>query len=124
MALNEKQKASWEKTLRELKLMDENDEVEEQIVADYYEKLWIFKSQVKGNVLFTKSRFVFCSTFGVNNISVLYKDIKAVNCCKVGIMPGFEITVFDNEKNKDISYMFALMHRDNWVQLLNAKMNQ
>ena len=121
MALSEKDKANWEKTLRELKLMEEGDEVEDQVVADYYEKILIFKNQVKGNILFTRDRFVFCSTFGVNNVSVPYKDIKAISNCKAGLMPGFEITIFDNAKNKDISYLFAMMNRDQWVQLIENK---
>lgn len=121
MALSEKDKASWEKTLRELKLMEEADEVEAQVVADYYEKVLIFRNQVKGNLLFTKQRFVFCSTFGVNNLSIPYGDIKTINCCKAGLMPGFEITIFDTKKNKDVSYIFAMMQRDSWIQLIEEK---
>ncbi|MBO5303607.1 MAG: hypothetical protein J6A92_06110 [Lachnospiraceae bacterium] len=123
MALTEKAKADWEKTLKELKLADENDEVEEQVMANYYEKLFIFKNQVKGNILFTRERFVFCSTFGINNVSIPYKDIKEVALCKVGLMPGFELTITDSKKNKDVRYMFALMHRDDWVDFIERKRN-
>ena len=123
MALNEKQKKSWEKTLKELKLMQENDEVEEQVVANYYEKIFIFKNQVKGNILFTKERFIFCNTFGTNNISVSYQEIKAISRCKAGLMSGLTITIFDSQKNKDVTYMFTLMHRDNWVMRLEEKTN-
>ncbi|MBO5353113.1 MAG: hypothetical protein J6J42_10105 [Lachnospiraceae bacterium] len=121
MALSEKDKANWEKTLKELKLMEEGDEVEAQVVADYYEKVLIFRNQVKGNLLFTRDRFVFCSTFGVNNVSVPYKEIKTISNCKAGLMPGFEITIYDNKKNKDISYIFGMMQRDQWVELIEEK---
>ena len=121
MALSEKDKASWENALRELQLMDASDEVEAQVVADYYEKVLIFRNQVKGNLLFTKQRFVFCSTFGLNNLSIPYGDIKDITPCRSGLMPGFEITLFDEKKNKDVKYIFAMMHRDNWIQLIEEK---
>lgn len=122
MALNEKKQLEWEETLKEVGLMDADDGIEAHTAGDYYEKSFIFKKQVRGNLFFTKKRFVFCSGFGLTNLSILYTDIKGLKLTKIsGIMPtGLEITI-NNEKGKPEKYTLSVMKRKEWLALLEEK---
>lgn len=116
MALSEKKKKKWEDTLKELELIDEGDEILEHSQADYWKQQMIGKSQVRGNMFFTKERFVFCSGFGIANVSFRYNQIKALRTCFVSLFPtGIEITT--NEEK----YVISVMKRKQWLALLQEK---
>lgn len=112
----------WDKTLREIKLLQEGDEIEEFSMANYYEKVLIFKNMVKGNLFFTKKCVIFCSTFGVNNLSIPYEDIKEVDKCITAMVPGFYISAYDSKKNKNVGYTFGIRKRDKWIDFLEQKL--
>lgn len=123
MALDEKKLAEWTNTLKELKLMDDTDEIIDHSYADYWEKLvLIANNQVKGNMFLTKERFVFCSGFGTTNLSFLYSDIQNVSPCKIGpaIPTGILFEVNDEKSGKIKKYKISVMKRQEWIDKIQA----
>lgn len=118
MKLSDKKKAEWEKTLKELKLIGEDDVIEEHTQGD----LWTFMSQVRGNYFFTREKFVFAGGFGLDNFSVDYGNISGMKTCNVGglipIIPtGIKIS-FINEEGKAVSKKCSVMKRKEWIAYL------
>lgn len=118
MKLSDKKKAEWEKTLKELKLIGEDDVIEEHTQGD----LWTFMSQVRGNYFFTREKFVFAGGFGLENFSVDYGNISGMKTCNVGglipIIPtGIKIS-FINEEGKAVSKKCSVMKRKEWIAYL------
>lgn len=119
MALKEEKKAEWEKTLRELKLMDEQDGIEEHVKGDW----WSLGSQARGNFFFTKEKFIFVSGFGMNNFSVPYTDIKEIKKTMINffIPTGIMVTAYDKESGKNKKYKCSVMKRKDWMAFLSGK---
>ncbi len=119
MALKESKKAEWEKTLKELNLMNEEDCIEEHTAGDY----WHFGTQTRGNYFFTKEKFIFVSGFGVNNFSMKYTDIKEIKKSMVSLfMPtGITVTADNPEDGKTVKYKCSVMKRQKWIELLSDR---
>ncbi len=118
MKLAQSKKEKWEQTLKELKLIDADDVIEEHTQGD----LWTFASQVRGNYFFTKEKFVFAGGFGLDNFSVAYGDISGVKTCNVGglipIIPtGLKVS-FMNSEGKMVSKKCSVMKRKEWLAYL------
>lgn len=123
MALSEKKKLEWEKTLRELGLMTETDTIEENVSGDYWEKVLLTKSQIRGNFFFTKEKFIFVSAFGMNNLSFLYSEIKDLKKCMISVFipTGIKITAFDKESGKEKDYTISVLKRAQRIAQLSEK---
>lgn len=123
MALNEKQIKEWKNTLEELKLIDKDDEIVENVYGDYWKVEFHMKTQKKGNVFFTNEKFVFVSGFGLDNLAIKYSDIKSIDKCNISLFlpTGIKITATDPDNGKDKSYIISVMKRDKWIELLNSK---
>lgn len=118
MKLAQSKKEEWEKTLRELGLISEDDVIEEHTQGD----LWTFYSQTRGNYFFTKEKFVFVSGFGLETFSVAYGDISGMKTCNVGgIIPliptGIKVSFMD-ENGKLVSKKCSVMKRKDWMAYL------
>lgn len=113
MNLSEQKKQEWEKTLRELQLMEENDVIEEHTAGDY----WWLISQTRGNFFFTKEKFIFVSGFGLDNFAVKYTDIKEIKKCMITLfLPTGILVTADNQEiclfhNGAVEKMCWLMKR-------------
>lgn len=119
MSMNEKQRQEWESALRKLQLLGDSDSIQEQVMANWCK---MFMSQTKGNCFFTKDKFIFVSSFGLDNFAINYKDIKEIGKCRVGIMPiGLYVVAEDKEKEKLKKYKISVMKRDHWLALLSEK---
>lgn len=123
MANKEKQREKWNKALVELKLMDEQDEVEDWVQANWLEMtLKVFGSWQKGNLIFTKEKLIFTTAFAVSNFSVKYEDIREITKCSVGLFPmGMIISVYDNETDSTKKYKCSLSKRNAWIDYLSKK---
>lgn len=118
MALSEAQKQEWEKTLRELELISEEDAIEEHTAGSY----WWLASQTRGNFFFTKEKFIFVSGFGFDNFAIKYSDIRAIKKSVVGpFIPTITVTAFVPEKGKEKRYKCAVWKRQKWIDLLCKK---
>lgn len=119
MDLNEQKKQEWEKTLRELQLMSEEDVIEEHTAGDY----WWLTSQTRGNFFFTREKFIFVSGFGLDNFAVKYTDIKEIKKCMISffIPTGILVTADDKESGKTKKYKCSVMKRQNWMEYLSKK---
>lgn len=119
MALKEQKKAEWEKTLRELELMDENDCIENHTAGDY----WTFASQKRGNYFFTKEKFIFVSGFGLESFSIKYTDIKDIKTCMINffIPTGMLVTADNQENGKTKKYKCSVLKRKQWISYLGEK---
>lgn len=119
MALTEQKKAEWEKTLRDLNLMEDNDSIVEHTAGDY----WRLTSQTRGNYFFTKEKLIFVSGFGLDNFSINYSDIKEIKSCMVNffIPTGMLVTADNQEKGKTKKYRCSVMKRKKWIAYLNEK---
>ncbi len=118
MKLAQSKKEQWEKTLKELELMGEDDVIEEHTQGD----LWTFMSQSRGNYFFTKEKFIFAGGFGLDNFSVAYGDISGLKTCNVGglipIIPtGIKVSFMDS-KGKLVTKKCSVMKRKEWVAYL------
>jgi hypothetical protein len=120
MAVKEKQKQLWNDALRKSNIISESDEVEDGVMANYYESIL---NGSQGDLLFTKERLVYVAKGLLNkNVSILYSDVRSLRTCMAGLMPiGIEITVFDSESGKDKKYLFGVMNRKQWISLLWEK---
>ena len=120
MAVKEKQKQVWNDALRKSNIISESDEVEDGVMANYYESIL---NGSQGDLLFTKERLVYVAKGLLNkNVSILYSDVRSLRTCMAGLMPiGIEITVFDSESGKDKKYLFGVMNRKQWISLLREK---
>lgn len=123
MANKEKQREKWNKALVELKLMDEQDEVEDWVQANWLEiTLKVFGSWQKGNLIFTKERLIFTTAFAVSNFSIKYEDIREINKCSVGLFPmGMIVSVYDSESDSIKKYKCSLSKRNVWMEYLSKK---
>lgn len=119
MALKEAKKLEWEKTLKELKLMEEDDFIEEHTAGDY----WHFGTQTRGNYFFTKEKFIFVGGFGINNFSMKYTDIKEIKKSMINffIPTGITVTADNQKDGKTVKYKCSVMKRQNWMDLLSSK---
>ncbi len=119
MDLSEQKKQEWEKTLRELELMSEEDVIEEHTTGDY----WWLTSQTRGNFFFTKEKFIFVSGFGLDNFAVKYTDIKEIKKCMISLFlpTGILVTADNQEKGKTKKYKCSVMKRKNWMEYLSQK---
>lgn len=111
--------------LKEALLMDNDDSVEIIEKGDYWEKLLCFSSQVRGIYYFTKKNIIFIGGLaGTTNFSIYYKKIKDIKKCNVGLfIPcGVLITVYDENKNKDVKYKLSLLKRDKWIKFIEDRM--
>lgn len=118
MKLSDKKKAEWEKTIRELNLMNEDDVIEEHVQGD----LWTFMSQTRGNFFFTRKKFIFISGFGLESFSVDYGNISGLKTCNVGgliplIPTGIKVS-FINEDGKAVTKKCSVMKRKEWIAYL------
>lgn len=118
MKLSNDKKAEWEKTLKEVELINADDMIEEHVQGD----LWSFMSQTRGNFFFTKEKFVFVSGFGVHNFSVAYENITGMKTCNVGgliplIPTGIKVSFIDSE-GKNVTKKCSVMKRKNWMAYL------
>lgn len=125
MANKEKQKAKWKGALVDLKLMDEHDEVEEWVQANWLEMtLKVVGSWQKGTLVFTKERVIFTSPFAVSNFSALYEDIRQISKCSVSLLPmGIILSVYDKEKDKVLDYKCSVSKRNNWIEYISKRAN-
>lgn len=123
MANKEKQREKWNKALIDLKLMDEKDEVEDWVQANWLEMtLKVFGSWQKGNLVFTKERLIFTTAFSVSNFSVKYEDIREISKCSVGLFPmGMVVSVYDSETDSIKKYKCSLTKRNAWIDYLSKK---
>lgn len=123
MANKEKQREKWNKALVELKLMDEQDEVEDWVQANWLEMtLKVFGSWQKGNLIFTKEKLIFTTAFAVSNFSVKYEDIREITKCSVGLFPmGMIVSVYDSESDSIKKYKCSLSKRNAWIDYLSKK---
>lgn len=123
MALTEEKKKEWENTLKELELMNADDEIVDHLAGDYWKKGLLGRDQVRGNFFFTKERFIFCGGWGIHNLSILYNDIKELRLCNISmIMPtGIEITAMNPEKGKEEKYQISVLKRKEWLEVLKQK---
>ena len=118
MALSEAQKQEWEKTLRELELISEEDALEEHTAGSY----WWLASQTRGNFFFTKEKFIFISGLGFDNYAIKYSDIRAIKKSVVGpFIPAITVTAFVPEKGKEKRYKCSVWKRQKWIDLLCKK---
>lgn len=119
MALNEQKKQEWEKTLKELELMEEGDVIESHTKGDY----WKLGSQTRGNFFFTRDKLVFVGGFGLDNFSVKYSDMKAIKKCMINffIPTGILVTADNQENGKTKKYKCSVLKRKDWMQVLSAK---
>lgn len=118
MKLSNDKKEKWEKTLKELELINADDVIEEHVQGD----LWSFMSQTRGNFFFTKEKFVFTGGLGTSNFSVAYTDITSMKTCNVGgliplIPTGIKVT-FNNAEGKNVTKKCSVMKRKNWIAYL------
>ncbi len=118
MKLAQSKKEQWEKTLKELELMGEDDVIEEHTQGD----LWTFMSQTRGNYFFTKEKFIFAGGLGLDNFSVAYGDISGLKTCNVGglipIIPTGVKVSFMNDKGKLVTKKCSVMKRKDWIAYL------
>ncbi len=119
MALNEQAREKWENTLRELELITESETISDHTAGDY----WWFNSQTRGNLFFMEDRMIFVSGWGVEKITIPYKNIRGMKKCFVGLFipTGIKLTVYDDEKLKDKTYKFSVLKRKNWMEYLSNK---
>lgn len=119
MALKPAKQAEWEKTLKELELISEDDCIVEHVQGDR----WTFSSQTRGNFFFTKEKFVFVGGFGLKSFAVKYSDIKEIKKCMISmfIPTGIRVTAFNPESGKEERYKCSVMKRKNWMAYLSEK---
>jgi len=119
MKLTEAKKLEWEKTLKEINLIEAADSIEEHTQGD----LWSFGSQSRGNFFFTKEKFVFVSGFGLNNFAINYSDIKGLKKSMINffIPTGITVTALDPEKGKTKKYKCSVMKRKDWMAYLSQR---
>jgi len=118
MKLSQSKKEEWEKTLKEVNLMDAEDVIEEHTQGD----LWAFWTQTRGNYFFTKEKFIFISGFGMESFSVAYGDISGLKTCNVGglipvIPTGIKVS-FMNDQGKLVTKKCSVMKRKEWIAYL------
>lgn len=118
MKLSNDKKVEWEKTLKELELINADDVIEEHVQGD----LWSFMTKTSGNYFFTREKFVFISAFGVHSFSVAYGNITSMKTCNVGgfipVMPtGIKVSFIDGE-GKSVNKKCSVMKRKNWMAYL------
>lgn len=122
MALKEKQKEKWQKTLIDLKLMDENDCIVDHVMGDYWKiEALRMKKQIRGNFFFTNEKFIFVGGFGLDNLSFNYTDIISAEKCNISLFVRTGIKLEVNENGSLKNYLISVMKRDNWIELLNSK---
>lgn len=109
----------WQNALRKMKLMDETDTIEKEVMARWF---MLSIPQRKGICFFTNKRFVFVSSFGTYSFSVAYKDIKYIGKCKAGIFPiGMYVVAKSEKKARIEKYRVLVIRRDKWLRLLSEK---
>ena len=115
--------AKWEKTLRELEYMGENDHIVEHVKGD----LWEFASQTRGNFFFTNEKFIFVGGIaGLSNFAVKYSDIKELKFVNVGglipIIPtGILVAAQDAESGKIKKHKCSVLKRKDWAAYLRER---
>ena len=122
--MKEKVKAKWEKALTDLELISAGDEVQESVMANWLEiTAKIFGTWVKGEMVFTKQRLVFVSTFAASSFSLRYSDIKEIEKCNISwFFPmGIIIEAVDPETGKEKSYRCSVSKRAKWIAYLSEK---
>ena len=110
-----------EETLKEGKLIDNDESVIKVEKGDYWEKFLIFNSQVRGYYYFTQKRIIFFGGLaGSTQWNVKYKDIVDLKKCNVGLFipTGIKLTYFNEKKNKNKSYKLSLLKRENWINFI------
>lgn len=119
MALTEAKKQEWDKTLREIGLLEDGDVIEEHTAGDY----WEITGQTRGNYFFTRDGMIFVSGFGITNFKIRYSDIREIKKTFVGpfIPTGIKITAMDPQKGKTKKYKCSVTKRKQWMELLSKK---
>ena len=103
MAKNsEKQLSRWQRALTDLNAINSNDKVESYYTANWASSSFaIFATWRKGTLLFTKERLVFMTTFGVNQLTIDYSDIREAKKCFAGLLPmGMLVVAYDKKTDK------------------------
>lgn len=123
MALKEKQKNEWIQTLKDLKLIDEDDTILEHVAGDYWKAELLGKTQKRGNIFFTNQKLIFVSGFGLDNLAIPYSSINSIEKCNISLFlkTGIKVNVSEDDNVK--SYILSVMKRDNWIEFLNSKCN-
>lgn len=125
MADNQEKMAEWEKLLKELNCIGEDETIVEHIKGDYWKKEMLGRNQVRGNYFFTEKHLVFCSGFGVCKVVMPYSEIKDIKTCMISmfIPTGIDVTGLDKETGKEGTYRFSVMKRDKWISFIKEKAN-
>jgi len=120
MALSKEAYEVWENNLKELNLLEAGEVIEEYVKGDYWEFLG---GQTRGQYLFTSQKVIFISGYGFKQVVIKYSDIKEIKKCMIGpfIPTGIKLTVFNEEKGKNVKHKFSLMKRNDWMNLLASK---
>ena len=119
MALTQDKYDAWMNNLKEFGLLEPEEVIEDYIKGDY----WSFSGQTRGQYLFTNKKVVFFSGFGVKVVPIQYSNIRGIKKCMVSLFipTGIKVTVFDPEKNKEVSHKLSVMKRANWMNYLSQK---
>lgn len=123
MANSEKQLSRWQRALTDLNAISSNDKVESYHPANWASMSFlIFGSWRQGTLLFTKEKLVYMTTFGVNQFSIDYSDIREIKKCFAGFLPmGMLIMAYDKKTDKIKKYKFWVSGRKKLMQQLSEK---
>lgn len=112
-------KEEWQSALQEMKILDETDVIEEEVMANWCQ---MSMSQTKGSCFFTNKKFLFVSLFGLHNFSIDYRDIKKIGKCRAGILPiGMYVVAENKEEEKIEKFKISVRRRDKCLKLLSVK---
>lgn len=124
MAKNsEKQLSRWQRALTDLNAINSNDKVESYYTANWASSSFaIFATWRKGTLLFTKERLVFMTTFGVNQLTIDYSDIREAKKCFAGLLPmGMLVVAYDKKTDKTKKYKFWVTGRKKLIRQIAEK---
>lgn len=118
--------AEFEQMLQTLELISPSDHIVEIDKGDYWEKILLFYSQVRGTYYYTNEAVCFVGGFaGTTNWAVKYKDIRQIDKCLIGLfMPfGVRLHFYDADKDKIRKYKMSVLKRDRWIKFLTERMS-
>ncbi len=116
-----------ENSLKQTNLIDQDDNIIFIEKGDYWEKLLLFKSQVRGYYYFTRKNIVFIGGLASSTtLSIPYKNIVSLKKCSIGpFLPfGLMVEVYNEKKNKNIKYKLSLMKRDDKINFIQERMRE
>lgn len=125
MQLNNTQIYEIEKNLKENNTISNDDHLIVAEKGDYWSKFLIFNMQERGCYYFTNEKIIFAGGLGGAYIilNIPYKNIRNIKKCNVGLfIPcGILLTVYDENKQKEVKYRLSLLKRDNWIRFIEER---